>query len=141
MSEERGRPRPAGMGWILITVTVAVVILLGLAAWYSKFPTRFLLSSPSDYELVHDLTGQWAEEWPQIPGPPSEYRSRADEALAVGDLHTAAEWTKKALSLDPDREADLARLVGLVGDGVQGFVPGLHHAAGGRQDGRAFAGQ
>ena len=117
MSELRDRPRPASTGWILIVTTVALVIFMGLAVWYSRFPARFLLSRPSDYELVHELTGQWRAEWPQIPGPPETYRERADAAIAVGDLSTAGEWTAKALSLEPDHTPDLARVIGLVAMG------------------------
>ncbi len=116
------RPRPAPTGWILIAVTITVVMLLGLAAWYSRFPDRFLLSAPSDFELVHGLTGQWAEQWPQIAGPPEEYREQAGAALARGELRSAAEWTQKALSLEPDHAEDLVRLVTLVGLGERSLT-------------------
>ena len=117
MSEPRTRPRPAGIGWILIVVTVVVVILLGLVSWYSRYPNRFLLRVPSDFELVHGLRGQWTAQWPQIPGPPEDYRHQAQQALALGDLRAAGEWTQKALSLDPDHGPDLARLVGVTAQG------------------------
>lgn len=95
------------------------LLSLGLVftAAYTGLSLRIFSRAPSDHALVSDLTTQWEGQWPQLSEPSEVYRDRAGEALAVGELRSAAEWTKKALVLEPDHHGDLVRLVSLAGLG------------------------
>ncbi|MFT4980155.1 MAG: tetratricopeptide (TPR) repeat protein [Myxococcota bacterium] len=119
MSEqERLRPEPTGRmrpgltynSWILLVVTVTVVILLGLIAWYGRFPTFFPITRPTDRESIHQLAGQWHDRWPQIPGTPQEYRDRGLDALMVGDGAGAVTALTRALAVDPESSDALLML-------------------------------
>ncbi|MDG1481600.1 MAG: hypothetical protein P8R54_18545 [Myxococcota bacterium] len=101
----------------------AGLLILGLGlAWYTGLPQRIFSRAPSDHELVYSLTTQWEAQWPALTGPTEAYRDRAGEAFAVGDLKSAAEWTQKALVLEPDHHGDLVRLVSLAGLGERSLT-------------------
>ncbi|MFT5680393.1 MAG: tetratricopeptide (TPR) repeat protein [Myxococcota bacterium] len=98
------------------------VALLGLGSWSTGLLDPLLTRDPADHALVGDLTTQWAQLWPQLPGPPQDYRRQADTALASGDLRGASEWTRKALTLEPNHAGDLMRLVSLAGLGERSLT-------------------
>ena len=107
----RMRPIQNGQSWPLVVMTVAVVIFMGLFLWTTVISADGSRDLATDHEAVHKLASAWAERWPQAPGPPERYLLQSEEAERSGKGAEALERLTMSLSLRPNDNEALLRLV------------------------------